>query len=131
MKRDIETTEDIVLLVNSFYEKVKQDKTIGFFFDKVVAVNWEKHLPVMYGFWENIIFHSGGYIGNPMQVHAGLHAKHSIQRSHFERWIELFNTTVDELFEGAKASLAKQRAHSIATVMQIKITASPNDQPVY
>lgn len=131
MKKDIETTEDIVLLVNSFYEKVKQDNSISFFFTKVVPVNWEKHLPVMYRFWENIIFHSGGYVGNPMLVHAQLSARHTMQPSHFEKWISLFNATVDELFEGANAALAKQRAHSIATVMQIKIAASPNDQPVY
>ncbi len=131
MKKDIETTDDIVLLVNCFYEKVKQDRTISFFFSKVVDVDWEKHLPVMYKFWENIIFHSGGYTGNPMQVHAALNSKHTLQASHFEKWIELFNSTVDELFEGDNASLAKQRAYSIATVMQIKIAASPNDQPVY
>jgi hemoglobin len=32
-----------------------------------------------------------------------------------------FNNTVDELFEGEKAFIAKERAQSIATVMQIKL----------
>ncbi len=40
---------------------------------------------------------------------------------HFQRWILLFNETVDELFKGEKAELIKQRALSISTVMQIKI----------
>lgn len=131
MKKDIEDKKDIELLVNSFYEKVKTDSSINFFFSKVVPVDWEKHLPVMYTFWENIIFHSGGYTGNPMQVHASLHAKRPLQKAHFEKWIELFNTTVDELFEGEKASQAKQRAYAIATVMQIKISAMPNEERVY
>lgn len=131
MKKDISNKEDIALLVNSFYEKVKNDKTIGFFFNKVVDVNWEKHLPVMYTFWENIIFHSGGYTGNPMQVHTGLHMKHPLQKAHFGKWIELFNATVDELFEGEKAIQAKQRAFSIATVMQIKIAAMPDTENIY
>lgn len=131
MKKDIVDKEDIERLVNSFYEKVKSDDSISFFFSKVVPVNWEKHLPVMYTFWENIIFHSGGYTGNPMQVHTGLHTKQPLQKAHFEKWIELFNTTVDELFEGEKANLAKQRAYAIATVMQIKISALPNEDRVY
>lgn len=131
MKKDIEDKKDIELLVNSFYEKVKTDSSINFFFSKVVPVNWEKHLPVMYTFWENIIFHSGGYTGNPMQVHTELHTKHALQKEHFEKWIALFNATVDELFEGEKASQAKQRAYAIATVMQIKISAMPNEERVY
>lgn len=131
MKKDIADKEDIVLLVNSFYEKVKNDESISFFFSKVVPVNWENHLPVMYTFWENIFFHSGGYTGNPMQVHTELHTKHVLQKEHFEKWIALFNAAVDELFEGEKASQAKQRAYAIATVMQIKISALPNEERVY
>lgn len=56
MKKDIEDRKDIELLINSFYDKVKQDAIIGSFFTEVVQVNWEKHLPVMYNFWENIVF---------------------------------------------------------------------------
>ena len=36
-------------------------------------------------------------------------------------WLHYFNSTVDELFEGQVAFLAKQRAKSIATIMQIKM----------
>jgi hemoglobin len=131
MKKDIENSDDIILLVNIFYEKVKKDDNIQHFFTEVVKVDWEKHLPVMYRFWENIIFHTGSYTGNPMEVHLQLHTKYPIHHEHFERWIELFNTTVDELFEGEKAFQAKQRALSIATVMKIKIANMPAGESVY
>ncbi len=131
MKKDIENREDIIRMVNNFYERVKPDKTIGYFFRQVVAVDWEKHLPVMYNFWENIIFHVGGYTGNPMKHHMDLHQRSSMKKEHFSRWIELFNETVDELFEGEKAEQAKQRALSIATVMQINIAQLPNQESVY
>jgi hypothetical protein len=50
----------------------------------------------------------------------------------FERWTALFTDTVDEMFAGEKASLAKQRAISIAVVMQIKITTIQQKQgPVH
>ena len=121
MKKDIANRDDIILLINSFYEKVKKDQIIGYIFNDVAKVNWEKHLPVMYDFWENVIFFTGAYTGNPMTAHKQLHQKTPLNAEHFQEWIKLFTQTVDELFEGDKAELTKQRAISIATVMQIKI----------
>ena len=121
MKKDIESKEDIQLLVDTFYETVKVDATIGYFFSDVTHVNWEKHLPIMYSFWENILFHTGTYAGNPMKTHMQLHEKSAMNTTHFERWLEIFNHTVNSLFEGGNAELIKQRALSIATTMQIKI----------
>jgi hemoglobin len=85
----------------------------------------------MYRFWENIIFHTGSYTGNPMEVHMQLHSKCPMHRQHFEKWMELFSSTVDELFEGEKAFQAKQRALSIATVMQVKVAARPPHESIY
>ena len=121
MKSDIANRNDIILLVNTFYEKVKKDQVIGYIFNDVAKVNWEKHLPVMYDFWENVIFFTGAYTGNPMTAHKLLNNKTPLNAAHFQEWIKLFTQTVDELFEGEKAELTKQRAISIATVMQIKI----------
>lgn len=121
MRPDISTRNDIEKIINTFYEKVKTDELIGYFFTDVVKVNWEKHLPVMYDFWENIVFHTGNYDGNPMAQHQDLHKKSPMKMEDFQRWTKLFNQTVDELFEGEKAEYIKQRALSIATIMQIKI----------
>ncbi|MBL0333085.1 MAG: group III truncated hemoglobin [Chlorobiota bacterium] len=121
MKHDVTNRKDIENLVNTFYEKVKLDTHIGYFFLDIVNVNWEKHLPIMYDFWENVLFYSGNYSGNPMDVHIKLNEIAPIKIEHFQRWLEIFNETVDELFEGETSFRLKQRASSIATVMQIKI----------
>jgi len=89
-----------------------------------VNVNWEKHLPVMYKFWENAIFYSGGYLGNPLIVHKHLNKLFPLTTEHFVEWNKLFLGTVDELFEGQNANLAKQRALSISTVMQLELFKS-------
>ncbi|NOT91605.1 group III truncated hemoglobin [Ferruginibacter sp.] len=123
MKKDIEAKADIQLLVDAFYEKIKMDAVIGYIFTDVVKVHWEKHLPVMYNFWENTLFYTGSYEGNPMELHKHLHRVMPLTAEHFTQWTNLFTQTVDELFEGKNAGLAKQRAISIATVMQIKILA--------
>ena len=121
MKKDIQTREDIELLVRSFYEKIKKDSLIGPIFTDIAKVNWERHLPVMYDFWENSILFTGSYSGNPMIPHQHLHRAFPLTEDHFNRWVYLFTNTVDEWFEGEKARLAKQRALSIATVMKLKI----------
>ncbi|HRO42940.1 MAG TPA: group III truncated hemoglobin [Flavipsychrobacter sp.] len=121
MRRDIEKMDDIELLVNSFYQKVVEDDTIGYLFNDVAKVNWEKHLPVMYQFWQQIIFHTGNYSGNPMVAHQHLHRLSPLNAEHFNRWQELFVATVEELFDGENATIAKQRAVSIATVMRLKL----------
>ena len=127
MKTDIENREDIQLLINSFYDKVKADAVIGFIFNDIMKVNWEKHLPVMYDFWENTLFYTGGYIGNPMEIHRRLNEVIPLSAAHFQQWTHLFTSTVDELFTGEKATLAKHRAISISAVMQIKILHKTGD----
>jgi len=54
-------------------------------------------------------------------VHRRLHNMTPLKPEHFQQWIKLFSQTVDELFSGEKASLAKERAVSISSLMQIKI----------
>ena len=127
MKKDIENRGDIELLVNSFYDKVRNDPVIGFIFNDIAKVNWERHLPVMYDFWENTLFYTGGYAGNPMETHRQLNQLIPLTAEHFQQWTRLFTSTVDELFTGEKALLAKQRALSISTLMQIKIIQKPGD----
>jgi len=124
MKRDIENRSDVQQLVDTFYEKVRRDATIGYLFNDVARVDWELHLPRMYDFWENIVFQTGGFAGNPMTVHMQLHQKSPLSAAHFAQWLNLFLTTADELFEGKNTELVKQRAQSIATMMQVKIIQS-------
>lgn len=117
---DIESKDDIRILINTFYSKVRNNEAIGYIFNDVAKIDWESHLPVMYDFWESVIFHTGPYARNPMAVHKALHQQHPLTTAHFSEWLRLFKGTVDELFEGNNAELAKQRAESIATVMQLK-----------
>ena len=105
MKADIDNRADIDKLVNLFYERVKKDKTIGFIFNEVVKMNWEKHIPLIADFWETILLDNPVYKNNAMEVHYDINRKLPLQPEHFETWLQLFNETIDELFEGKKAIL--------------------------
>jgi len=121
MKKDIENRTDIELLVNIFYAKVLEDKQLGFIFEKMAKVNWATHLPAMYNFWDNIILCSGTYEGNPMDLHKRLRHITPLNKTHFDKWEALFISSVDELFEGKNAKLAKQRAIGISCIIKEKI----------
>jgi hemoglobin len=121
-KQQITDHNSIVLLVDSFYAKARKDELIGPIFNTVIGDHWDEHLPTMYKFWGDILLNTNEYDGNPMFVHKRLNARIALEPAHFERWKKLFVETVRDLFEGDKAELAEQRAVSIATVMQLKIS---------
>lgn len=116
--QDINSRREIEIIVNTFYEKVKKEEHLNMMFTNV---DWEKHLPVMYDFWDNVLFYTGNYTGNPMAKHQMAHQRHPFTADLFKRWLKLFSTTIDELHSGVNAQLLKERAQSIAIIMQIKI----------
>ena len=118
--KDIVSQDDIQVLVNSFYEKVKTSE-IGFFFEEIAKVNWEKHLPKMYIFWESVLFATVKFDGNPMGAHFPINEIIPIEKKHFEAWLKLWKETVDENFSGEIAESAKNKAENIAKLMSFKM----------
>ena len=118
---DIQSRTDIELLMAAFYEKVKKDDTIGFIFNDIAKVNREHHLPIICDFWETLLLDSNSYSKNAMAVHYTLNRKFPLEEKHFQRWLQLFFETVDELFAGDIATMAKKKARSIAVLIQFKM----------
>lgn len=123
-KNDITTRRDIILLVDTFYDSVKTHSLLGPIFNVTANVNWETHLPKMYSFWSSLLLGEHSFSGNPMATHIALSKNIPLTTLEFSAWIELFNATVDNLFEGEKAEEAKTRAANIARLMLFKIEAA-------
>ena len=121
--KDIETRSDIEELISKFYEKMLKDPIIGFIFTDIAKIDLDEHLSIICDFWETILFTRPVYKRGPevMNVHHELNKKIPLKKGHFTRWLFLFSTTVDELFEGERAEKAKERADSIATLMQKRL----------
>ncbi|MDA9312530.1 group III truncated hemoglobin [Vicingaceae bacterium] len=117
MAKEITSSEDIQFLVNEFYEKVIEDELLGPIFENVVKGNWDKHLEKMYGFWETIVFNVKKYTGSPFQKHIPL----PIEAKHFERWLALFHTTINQHFEGKKAEEIKKRSTQMGLMFEYKL----------
>jgi len=119
---DIQNQDDLYLLVDQFYKKLLSDDSISYIFTDVVKIKIEEHLPVLVTFWSQGILGTGGYTRNLTQIHLDIDAKEHLTPELFNIWLNHFNTTVDELFKGAKAEQIKTQALSISTIMQIKIS---------
>lgn len=120
-KKDIVTRADIEWLMHTFYERLLNDERISYIFTNVAHLDLETHLPVIVDFWESVLLNKNVYNNNPMKIHLDLNEKSPLTKDHFNIWLTHFTTTVDELFEGNIAITAKQRALSVANLMQIKI----------
>jgi len=117
---DIEDVDDVEQFVNEFYTRVRADEVLGFIFDEVAQLNWAEHLPLMYEFWETVLFNRPIYKGNPLLVHLQLNelmqTEHGValKPEDFARWVALFHETLDELFAGPRAEQAKRSAARVA-----------------
>lgn len=116
-KKDILSIEDIKLLVDTFYGKVREDKLIGSIFDERIQDRWPQHLAKMYTFWQTVLLGEHTYYGSPFPPHAQL----PVEQIHFERWLALFSETLSELFSGEVAKEAIWRANKMAVMFQYKI----------
>ncbi len=120
-RHDIRSVEDIRLMVDTFYDQVREDSLLGPIFNARVK-NWDEHLPRMYAFWSTLLLGSESYRGAPFDKHRGLGA----EKAHFDRWLALFEKTVQSHFEGPTAQEAMKRARAIAGIFQFKLATLEN-----
>ena len=120
--KQIENREDVKLLVRTFYTRVQEDELIGPIFRNHIH-DWEAHFELLTDFWYSNLFFKRSYFGNPVKVHQQVDQKTNgaLSQAHFFRWIQLWIHTVDGLFEGKLAQLAKHRARKMATFLFVHI----------
>lgn len=118
--KDITTSEDVQLLVRTFYKKVMEDELLAPHF---AEIDFEAHFPRMFAFWEFVLLDKIGFKGNVFDKHTHL----KIDETHFKQWLFYFHETVNELFEGEKATFAKQRADLLGFTFQSKLKTLNNN----
>lgn len=113
---DLAGRDDVRTLVRAFYRAVAVDDLLGPVFSRA-GVDWPTHVERLTAFWAWQLLGEPGYDGNPLRAHAPVHAVEPFRPAHFERWLELFNTAIDDTFAGPVAEAAKQRAAKMASAL--------------
>jgi hemoglobin len=120
---DILNLDDVKLLVDDFYGRVRESELLSPIFNGVIGEKWPVHLERMYSFWQTLLLDVQAYSGTPFLKHAKL----PIEKEHFDAWIKLFNETIDEHFTGTKADEAKWRAARMSEMFQYKLDYYKNN----
>ncbi len=126
---DIETRADCAELVRAFYTKALDDAVIGFLFTDVAKLDLEHHLPRITSFWETVLLGARTYGGGAFRPHLELNLAVPLRRGHFERWLWLWQGTVDERFAGPVADEAKRHAARVANAFYERIEAINAQRP--
>lgn len=134
-RRDIQLNADrmgiddayISELVETFYDRVRADATLGPIFNKEIGDNWGPHLARMKDFWASVAMNAGRYNGKPVPAHTKLEG---VDATHFQIWLGLFRQTLEDTAPSAEAiPYFMERAERIAKSLQLAMFGLPNLPP--
>jgi len=118
VRKPIENRADVAFLVHQFYDKIRADNEIGFYFNEIIT-DWDAHLEKLTDFWETNLFGVRKYKGNPHAVHneVDAHFDEKITANEFGIWLNHWFQTIEEYFEGENAETLKRRARKMSTFL--------------
>jgi hemoglobin len=119
---------DVEALLRRFYGQVLVDDILAEPFAKIRLNGLESHLPVMCDFWQTALFRAGLYAGSALRAHQPVHDQHALAADHFLRWLTLWFTTIDQMYQGPVAEHAKIQAARIARAMHRRLTGNDSAQ---
>jgi hemoglobin len=111
--------EDLEPLLVDFYAIATIDPLIGSYF---TGIDMSRHMPRIVDFWSTMLFNSGRFSGSAFLPHARMPG---LTAEHFQRWVEILESTVDSRFDGDNARLMKGLARRIAYGMQVRLGITP------
>jgi hemoglobin len=117
--------EQIVRLVDSFYERIEKHPELGPIFITAIGNDWQPHLNKMYDFWSSVLNTTGRYNGRPMPVHFAL--KDQIKRENFINWLQLFQQSANEILSEQQVNYLMDKALRIANSFHQGIFFDPGD----
>jgi hemoglobin len=116
-KPDLDSREHIDTFVDAFYARVLADERLAPIFLNVAAIDLSVHLPHIKSYWCKLLLGEQGYRRHTMNIHRQLHARQPLCAADFQRWLALFNDTLDASFAGERTERARRVAASIAANM--------------
>lgn len=111
--KDIQNRADIEQLINAFYATLLLNAEMKVVFS---GIDFPSHVPRIVHFWSFVLLDEDGYKTNVFDKHLNL----PIKAHQFDIWLETFINTVDSLFKGEKAEMAKQRATVLSYTFKSK-----------
>lgn len=122
MKRELSDQYDIEVLIDVFYAKVLRHSELSFYFSDAVK-NWTHHKKRFIEYWSSQILFTDTYEGSILPSHVAVDKKYGsgFKKEHFTEWARLWTETIEELFVGEKAELAKESGVNMSKNIYLKM----------
>ena len=117
-KPDLDSRDAIEAFVDRFYARLLADEQLAPVFLDVAGIDLAVHLPHIKDYWCKLLLGEQGYRRHTMNIHRQLHGKQALRAGDFQRWLALFNATLDEGFSGEQTERARRVAAAIAGNME-------------
>ena len=127
---DLASRADLEQLLRDFYGRAFQDDLLRHVFVDVVHMDLEEHLPTITDFWEKVLFNTGTYNGQAMQVHRRVHARAPLTPGHFARWLQLWRESLDARYAGPVTEQADAHARRMARAFLRQLVETPRSLPL-
>jgi hemoglobin len=122
-KPDLDSREAIETFVDRFYARLLADERLAPVFLDVAGIDLAVHLPHIKDYWCKLLLGEQGYRRHTMNIHRQLHGKQPLEAGDFQRWLALFNATLDERFSGEQTERARRIAAAIAGNMESSLSS--------
>jgi hemoglobin len=116
--RDLDTEDEIFEMVTRQYVDVGQDDLLQPYFDFGPGfIDWQAHIRTVADYWCHVLLYAPGYEIDTIESHRHLHDAAPFTSELFDRWLQVFEDTVDGGWSGPKAEEVKKRATGMAWAM--------------
>lgn len=128
---DLDSRDQIAELVTRFYRQIAQDERFHHWFGTIAGVDWHAHVGDLTDYWAGLLLDAEPHrpAAEVIEAHRWLNDADPFDAELFERWLEIFDTTLDAGWSGPLTETARRRAHGIAWAMAKRLMGSATRQP--
>lgn len=126
MTQDLDTPAAIHHFIRRFYDKVLSDEKLAPIFLQTANIDIEHHLSIIESFWRKLLLGEKDYDRHMMNIHRAVHQQGAFTPADFDRWLQHFEATLEEGYQGPFTDRARYLAHSIAAHLREALLAPDN-----
>ena len=123
-KPDLDSADNITLMVNHFYDALLDDDLMAPLFLDVAKVDLSTHLPIISLYWQKMLLGDKTYQNNTMAKHRTINKQQVFAEEHYLTWLDHFTATAQAHFAGPYTDKALNIANNVIKNMKKQFLAA-------